>query len=136
MEMHKNQKQAEALVKRMMQEIPQEKLSENFTQNLLQELAVVKGKRLQYKPLISWKTWVLVAAAMIALVFMPNQKSEAGILSKISVDFSFQSLLEKWPVWEGLTFSNTTLYAVLLFALMIGFQVFYLKGYFNRRLEH
>lgn len=136
--MEENKKlQLDAFIKKQIQEIPLESPSKDFTKNLMGILTKEEtSKATQYVPLISKKTWFAIAAAIIvAIFFIPFQKQEGGLLEKVSIDFSFLEKISLSGVFDGFVVSSTTFYGVLLFSIMIIVQIFYLKGYFSKRIS-
>ncbi len=135
MEENKNT-QIDSFLKNHLQEIPLDRPSKDFTANIMASIAKEKSISIAYTPLISKKVWILIAACIVAVFFIPFQKEGSSILEKIPLDFSF---IEKIPqfnisgLFDGLTMSSSTFYGLLLFSVMVIAQVFYLKGYFQRR---
>lgn len=133
MEENKN-KQLDAFLKKQIQEIPLDTPSQNFTSNIMDVLNKEAITQIQYKPLISKKIWFAVAAVILAVILIPFQKQEGGLLEKVSLDFSFLDKLN-FSVFEGLAVSNTAFYGLLFFAIMISVQVVYLKGYMDKKMD-
>ena len=132
MEDHKNL-QIDAFLKKQIQEIPLESPSKDFTSNIMGVLEKETSKITQYVPLISKKVWAGIAALIVAVFFIPFQEKEGSIFEKIPFDFSFLDKVSFSGVFDGLTISSTTLYAMLLFSMMVFVQIFYIKGYFSNR---
>lgn len=135
MENHKNQEQLDAFTRKIIKEIPLEGPSKDFTKNIMSAVAKKQSIHTKFVPLISWKTWGIAAVFILGLFFLPSQKSEDSMLDKIPFEFSFSDLFDKIPSIEGVTFSNLTVYAFLLFAIMMSIQIFYLKGFFEKRFN-
>lgn len=131
MEENKNT-QIDTFLKKQIQEMSLESPSKDFTSNLMSVLQEETSLSTQYAPLISKKVWIGIAALVVAIFFIPFQKQEGSLLDKVSLDLSFLDTI-KMPVVEGFSVSSVTLYAIFFFAMMILAQVFYIKGYFNKR---
>lgn len=133
--MEKDNQHLDQLLKDQFKELPLDIPSNDFTKLVMREV-VKEEKKLttQSLPLISNKVWGLVAAVLVALIFIPFKKQEGGILEKVSLDFSFFENVTL-PTYEGSTVSNTMLYAAVLFSIMMFAQVFYLKGYFDKKMN-
>lgn len=134
MEENKNT-QLDAFLKKQLQGIPRETPSQNFTANIMDILNDEKvSVKIQYKPLISKKVWLAVATIIVAVILIPFQKQEGGLLEKVVIDFSFMNKLSFSGLLDGVTVSNTAFYGLLLFAVMILVQITYLKQYVNRKI--
>lgn len=133
--MEKDNQHLDQLLKDQFKELPLDIPSNDFTKLVMREV-VKEEKKLttQSLPLISNKVWGLVAAVLVALIFIPFKKQEGGILEKVSLDFSFFENVTL-PTYEGAAVSNTMLYAAVLFSIMMFAQVFYLKGYFDKKMS-
>lgn len=133
--MEKDNQHLDQLLKDQFKELPLDIPSNDFTKLVMREV-VKEEKKLttQSLPLISNKVWGLVAAVLVALIFIPFKKQEGGILEKVSLDFSFFENVTL-PTYEGAAVSNTMLYAAVLFSIMMFAQVFYLKGYFDKKMN-
>ncbi len=135
MEENKN-KQLDAFLKKQIQDIPLESPSKDFTSNIMDVLQEKESVVTTiYKPLISKKVWIFVAAAIAAIFFIPFQDSEEGLLSKVSFDFSFLEKLNLSGILDGVNVSSTSLYVAFFFTTMIFIQVVFLKNHFNKRIE-
>ncbi|MFD2566185.1 hypothetical protein [Pseudotenacibaculum haliotis] len=131
MEENKNT-QIDAFLKKQIQEMPLESPSKDFTSNLMSVLEEETSQSTQYVPLISKKIWIGIAALIAAIFFIPFQEQEGSLMDKVPLDLSFLDSI-KMPTLEGFTISSVALYAIFFFTLMIFAQIFYIKGYFNKR---
>jgi len=130
--------QIDTFLKKQLKEIPLESPSKDFTKNLMGIISAEETSKVtMYVPLISKKAWTgiasLVAILSLVLVFVPFQKEEESLLNKIPLDFSFLTKISFSGVIEALSVSNTTLYTMVLFSILVFAQIFYLKGYFTKR---
>lgn len=127
-------KKLDSFAKRHIQEIRLESPSKGFTGSVMNAITAAETGSVTYKPLISKKTWLFVAAGIAAIFFIPFQKPEnGGLLEKTGMDFSFFEKLSLSGVFDGVSLPSVTFYAFLLFAIMIFIQVFYIKGYFGKK---
>ncbi len=135
MEENKNQ-QIDAFLKKQLQEIPLESPSKNFTSNIMDVLQEKESSIATLnKPLISKKVWIFVAAAIVAVFFIPFQKTEDSLLNKVSLDFSFLEKINLSGIFDGISISSTSAYVAFFFTIMIFIQVVFLKNHFNKRIE-
>lgn len=135
MENHKDSNQLDNLTRKIVKDIPIESPSQDFTRNIMSAITAKSISKIKYAPLISWKSWAIAAIILLGLFFIPTEKSENSVLNKVPFDFSFSQLYDKLPEFEGFSASSTTIYAFLFLAVMISIQIFYLKGYFDRKLS-
>ena len=84
-----------------------------------------------YKPLISKTTWgilVLLTAGMIIYSTFSKDTTSLGLIDKLD--------LSKIPnVFSGFKISQTAMYSLLMFTVMLFIQIPILKHYFNKRFE-
>lgn len=138
MEENKNTQQVDAFFKKHIQEIPLESPSTDFTKNLMGVLSHEETSEVtHYVPLISKKFWIgllsVVTISIIALLLIPFQKGGESLLEKVPIDFSFVDKINVTGLFDGLSVSSTTFYGAVLFSIMMFVQIFYIKGYFDKR---
>ena len=131
MKEHTN-KPIEKLVDKVMKSSTLETPSFDFTAKVMsQVIADSKSGVTVYKPLISKTAWVVllvVAAGLIAVSVYSGDASSLGLLDKLD--------LSKVPnLFSGIKISQTAMYSLLMFAIMLCIQVPLLKHYFNKRFE-
>jgi hypothetical protein len=131
MKEHTN-KPIEKLVDKVMKSSSLETPSFDFTAKVMsQVMAHSKSGVTVYKPLFSKSAWVvllLVATVLIAVSVYSNDSSSLGLLDKLD--------LSKLPnLFSGIKISQTAMYSLLMFAIMMCIQVPLLKHYFNKRFE-
>ena len=133
--MEKDDKKIEELVNKLMEADALEQAPINFTDNVMSKIeALSNSKAMVYKPLIPKYILWLFGTGFIGIIgyllfTQPTGSStllERFNLSDISLD-----------PFEGLTFefSNTLIYAMVLFAIMLSIQIPILKQYFNSRMS-
>ena len=133
---NKHIEELDAFAKKYIKEIPKETPSANFTTSIMDVISQLKPeKTIVYKPLISKKGWFLVAASIIAIILIPFNTSEEGILSLPEMNFSFIEKMSFSGLFESMSVSTATLYAAILFSILVFVQIFYLKGYFEKRIN-
>lgn len=133
--MEKDNQHLDQILKDHFKELPLEKTSFDFTKQVMNEVLKEEQKiTIRPLPLISKKVWMVAAVAILALILVPFKKQEGGLLDKVSLDFSFLDRVVL-PSYEGTAVSNTMLYAALFFTIMMLIQVFYLKGYFDKKMS-
>lgn len=131
MKEHTN-KPIEKLVEKVMKSSTLETPSFDFTAKVMsQVIADSKSGVTVYKPLISKTAWVVllvVAAGLIAISVYSGDASSLGLLDKLD--------LSKVPnLFSEIKISQTAMYSLLMFAVMLCIQVPLLKHYFNKRFE-
>lgn len=130
------EKHLDKLVGDMMKEVSLESPSKDFEFHVMSGIKNLSPhETIIYKPLISKKTWVLLAIGFIVfmcyLMFgITWQDSESVITINFDALFnnSFIQALNK------LKFSNIFTYAILSLAFMLLLQITLLKNYYDKRL--
>lgn len=136
MEESKN-KSLESLVDSILKQDRLESPSKDFTSKVMQHIEVLQEKKaIVYKPLISKQVWAILGVVLIVVLvygfYGTDSTSESWIDTinwNILVDNSILNQLGK------LNFSNTLLYALVFFGLMLGIQIPILKNYFNQQFK-
>lgn len=122
--------------KKYVKEIQQEKPSLDFTSSIMQNIAKEKvAKIFKTTALISKKAWFLIASMLLVAIFIPFSTSKESSIKILEVDFSFFNMIQIPNLFESISVSNTVLYSVFFFGLMVIAQVFFLKNYFNKRFD-
>lgn len=132
---HKD-KHLEELVEKLMLEGTLESPSQNFTDNVMDEvLSISKPKSLVYKPLIPKVVWafiILGVLSIIVYVLYSQPTSGESWFGQLGL-----SELKLNPL-EGISFkfSSVFMYAMLCMALMLGVQIGVLKRYLTNRVSY
>jgi len=128
----KANKHIEQFVDKAMKSSSLETPSFDFTTKVMsQVLENSKSTVTVYKPLISKTTWgilLLITGALIVYSLFSNDSTSFVWLDQI--DFSKVSNL-----FSGIKISNTVMYSLLMFAVMLFIQIPLLKHYFNKQYE-
>lgn len=134
---NKHIKELDTFAKKYVKEIEQEKPSVDFTASLMQKIALesVNVEVFKAKALISKKGWFIISSLIIGLVFIPFKASEKSLFNLPEVDLSFFDKLQIPNLFESISVSNTVLYAIFFFGLMIIAQVVFLKKHFEKRFN-
>ena len=103
-----------------------EKPSLDFTTNVMDQIkTIANAAKINYRPLISKPIWFLIGLLSVAsigyIVFGPKSKSEWIPELNLEKYFSVPSFIPEFNI------SQTTFYVVILFAVMLSIQMFYLK---------
>lgn len=133
-----SEQRLDSFARKQLKELELDSPSKGFTDAIMNSISALENRSTYaYKPLISKKVWFIAVAAIVAIVFIPFQKKEGGLLEKTAIDFSFfdKISLPSFDLFSNVSVSTTTFYVFLLFAIMIAVQVFYIKGYFNKRVS-
>lgn len=130
-------KQIEKLVDKVMDKASLEKPSTHFTATVMSEvLAISKTNVTSYQPLISKRVWFMILIGIIALVvyiISMSKPETSGWLQSINLSFLSDNILSR--TLSEISYSKTTIYAVLTLASMFCVQILLLKNYFDKRLE-
>ena len=129
-------KQIEKLVERSMKTQSLESPSSNFTSMVMdQVLALKQSKVTIYKPLISKPMWFvisMVALLIVSYIIFGMNTTETSWLSFIDLSVITDNRLSN--TLSGFRVSETVMYSVVLFGIMLFIQVPILKNYFDKRM--
>jgi len=133
MEADKN-KHIENILKKAMKSSKIECPSPNFTDSVMSKVEALEGQKINYKPLISNKSWValsvLVLLIMSILLFRESDSQSAyleALFQYIQMDLSFINFNLNFNIPE------IFMYGILLFGLLIGIQIVLIKYFYVKR---
>lgn len=125
-------KNMERFVDKVMKSSTLESPSFDFTAKVMSQItAPSKSTITVYKPLIPKTVWgilLVLTAGMIGFSIFNQDSTSLGWLNQL--DFSRVSNL-----FSGVKISQTAMYSLLMFGVMLFIQVPLLKHYFNKRFE-
>jgi formate-dependent nitrite reductase membrane component NrfD len=132
---NKHIKELDAFAKKYVKEIPSEKLSLDFTASLMKKIALENNSEVfKAKPLIAKKGWVFIVASIVALVFVSFFTTKESTFNLPKIEFDFLEQLQFTNLFDTISVSNITLYAVLFFGLLFFAQIIFLKKHFDKRV--
>jgi len=125
-------KHIDQFVDKVMKSSTLESPSFDFTSNVMTQITVTsKSMVTVYKPLISKTVWgilVLLSAGLVAFSVFSKDTTSFGLFDKLD--------LSKVPnLFSGIKISQTAMYSLLMFGVMLFIQIPLLKHYFNKRFE-
>ncbi|WP_299157210.1 hypothetical protein [uncultured Tenacibaculum sp.] len=127
----------DAFAKKYIKEISEETPSVDFTANLM-DVLLKEEKSEIYKatPLISKKGWfILIGILVTSILYVSRGTSLTWVkMPKLNLDGYF-SKIQISNLFDGITVSNTMLYASFFFTIMIFVQIHYLKNHFTKNLN-
>ena len=133
---NKHIKELDDFSKKYIKDIDTEKLSPEFTSELMKKIQVLHVYKVQtFTPLISKKVWFLIGLLLVAILSIPFNSNEESILSVPELDVTFLNKFQLSNLFESVSISNTTFSIICLFGLMIFIQFIYLKKYFESRIH-
>lgn len=125
-------KHLENFVEKVMQSSTLETPSFDFTAKVMSQVTVTSRSSVTvYQPLFSKSAWVimlLLTAAILMYALFSNDTSTLGWFEKVD-------LTKVFNLFSGIQISQTAMYSLLMFAVMLFVQVPLLKHYFNKRFE-
>ena len=125
-------KHIETFVDKVMKSSTLETPSFDFTSKVMLHVSATSTSTVTvYKPLISKTAWVimlLLTTVIIVYSLFSKDTSTLGLFDKL--DFS-----KVFNLFSGVKISQTAMYSLLMFAVMLFIQVPLLKHYFNKRFE-
>ena len=125
---NKHIKELDAFAKKYVKEISTEQPSLDFTASLMKKITLEKNLEVfKAKSLISKKGWMLIAASILALIFISFFTTTESAFNLPKIEFNFLDKLQFTNLFDTLSVSNITLYAVLFFGLLFFAQIVFLK---------
>ncbi|MBS9462691.1 hypothetical protein KIM67_09730 [Flagellimonas sp. 389] len=129
------EKELKKFVDKIMDEATLESPSSNFTDNVMSQITEpVLNDITKYKPLIPNSVLFFMAVGLVGITWylgtyygVKNQEW----FGNEQIDLFFERTLD-WP--QMLSYSKTTIYAILLFGLLFLIQIPFLKRYFDNIL--
>lgn len=125
-------KHIDQFVDKVMKTSKLETPSFDFTAKVMSQITETSRSTVTvYKPLISKTAWVillLLTAGMVWFSIFSKNTTTLGWIDQL--DFSKVS-----NVFSGIKISQTTMYSLLMFGVMLFIQIPLLKHYFNKRFE-
>ena len=114
-----------------------ERTSFDFTQTVMSEIEALSRSRVTtYVPLISKRVWSIILIGFIAIFGFSFFESPSGNVSWLNgLNLDRFSGFELSSLTPHINASQTVIYAVLLFGVMLCIQIPILKRYFDKRLE-
>ena len=135
--MQDTEQHLDKLAKKVMQSSSLESPSLDFTVNIM---AKVKASGIShvtvYKPLISKRTWIIVAILILGGLSYGVFGNIEGLGLVDKVDLSVISNNRVTEAISGITFSKTLMYAIGMCGLVFFVQIPMMKYLLNKRLEY
>ena len=132
---NKHIEELDAFAKKYVKEVPLEKPSIDFTASIMQTILKENTSNVfKAKALITKKGWFLIISLLLVAIFVPFKQLKETSIKLPEIDFSFMSKIEIPNLFESIAVSNTVLYSVFFFGIMIFAQVVFLKNYFEKRI--
>ena len=130
-------KYLDELSRKVMSQSTVEQPSFDFTKSVIAQIENIGTSTVTtYTPLISKRIWVvigLILASIFGVAIFGTSEENNSWLSHLRLDklseYSIQSPLSNFE------YSQTMIYALMLFAIMMCVQIPILKHYFDKRLE-
>ncbi|HHC78856.1 MAG TPA: hypothetical protein ENK46_03170 [Flavobacteriia bacterium] len=131
----KTDKQIDSLLKNVFTESELNNPSADFTSAVISKITG-ENELTAYRPLISKRAWALVVTVLIGMAaFVPiaNVTFKKGWLDTLGI--SFLSNIELNGLLPAYSFSDSTLYGLLVLTIMIFVQIPILKHYSDKRID-
>ena len=131
---NKHIEEFDAFAKKYIKEVEIETPSIDFTANIMQHILQAENSEI-YKasPLISKKVWGILATVLFTSILYVSRGTSLGWVKMPKLKLDYFSRFQFPNLFEGITVSNTMLYACFFFTVMIFFQIYYLKNHFGRK---
>lgn len=132
-----NDKHIDDLAKKVMQHTTLESPSFGFTNAVMSKITTLDSAKNTaitiYKPLLSIKHWVIIAASITGIIiysYLGEVNVNSGWLNNFNLT-SFSKISLTNPL-KNITFSKTTMYALVLFSGFLFAQISFFKQSFNK----
>jgi hypothetical protein len=127
----------DAFTSKMVKESPVEKPSIDFSKNVMDAIYELETEKVvnQYEPLISKKVWALMAMVIVLIsvwLWKNTTLQSSGLFAGIDLSNYTHMISIEIP---NFTVSSVTLYAFVFLAIMVFFQIGFIKNYYNRRFD-
>ena len=133
---NKHIEELDAFTKKYIKEIKEEAPSIDFTSNLMNVLLQKENSAI-YKatPLISKKVWGILIGLLVVSIFYVSRGTSLNWVKTPKLNLDFMSKIQIPNLFEGITVSNTMLYACFFFTIMIFVQIYVLKNHFTKNID-
>jgi len=132
---NKEDQNIEKLVERMLMNSGIESPSPDFTHNVMSGIyAAQKSRKVIYKPIFSKRTWFIIFTGIIG-VFIYSFFNSNPQTPLFEINFSWFRLNQLEKFLPNFRISFLTAYVILLAAIAVMVQIFFLKKYFDKQLE-
>ena len=132
---NKHIKELDAFAKKYVKEIPQEKPGVDFTASLMNKITQEnRAEVFKVNPLISKKGWALIFASILAVIFIPLKSSQESFINLPQLNVDFFDKIQFANLFDLISVSTITLYAIVFFGLLFFVQLVFLKKHFDKRI--
>jgi len=136
MEKNKQYEQEDIFIKKYLKEVDLESPSGNFTSDIMDVILQKNAKKLVApKPLISKKIWFIIASFTLLCLYFIIQNTTPGFIDLPTLEFNFLEKIQISKLFEPLSISRSIVYVSALFTIMVFVQMYFLKGYFEKRMN-
>ena len=127
-------KQLDDFLRKVIKEVPLKTPAENFTEQLLQKIAVEKQQsNISYTPIITTKGWIFIFSAIL-LIISYLYKSNTSVTSEQNQILAiFNNILSAFDFTFSINFPETFSYAIVLLIPLLLIQITLLKKHFNKQ---
>lgn len=129
-------KQLDDFLRKAIKEVSLKTPAENFTEQLLQKIAVEKQQsNISYTPIITTKGWIFIFSAIL-LIISYLYKSNTSVTSEQNQILAiFNNILSAFDFTFSINFPETFSYAIVLLIPLLLIQITLLKKHFNKQYD-
>ena len=129
--MKENDKDIERLIGKVMKEHVLQEPSFDFTSKVMARVAV-QTKAVRYQPLISRTGWVMIFGSILAsCIYIFSGTAAQPVQYDLDVSILYNNKVSE--AVAGIHFSEATMYAAMVLALLVLIQIPLLKKHFGRK---
>ncbi|MEZ4841962.1 MAG: hypothetical protein R2821_10760 [Flavobacteriaceae bacterium] len=126
-------KQLDDFLKKVIKEVPLKTPAENFTEQLLQKIAVEKQQSsISYTPIISTKGWIFIFSTILLIISYLYINNTSATSEQNQILAIFNNILSAFDFTFSINFSETFSYAIVLLIPLLLIQITLLKKHFNK----
>lgn len=126
-------KQLNDFLRKAIKQVPLKAPTENFTEQLLQKIAVEKQESsISYTPIITTKGWITIFSISLLVISYLYINNTSTSSEQNQIPAIFNKVLSAFDFTFSINFPETFSYAIVLLIPLLLIQITLLKKYFNK----
>ena len=126
-------KQLDDFLRKAIKEVSLKTPAENFTEQLLQKIAVEKQQsNISYTPIITTKGWIFIFSAILLIISFLYKSNTSATSDQNQILDVFNKALSAFDFTFSINFPETFSYAIVLLIPLLLIQITLLKKHFNK----
>jgi hypothetical protein len=126
-------KQLDDFLRKTIKQVPLKAPAENFTEKLLQKIAIEKQQSgIAYTPIITAKGWIFIFSTILLIISYLYKNNTSTTSEKNQIPAIFNKVLSAFDFTFSINFPETFSYAIVLLIPLLLIQITLLKKHFNK----